>query len=66
MKKNYILFIALIILVVINLVLARTGGDSTVVKGILVIGILAIAGVFVFSNFIESREEKKAKKCEKK
>ena len=66
MKKNYILFIALIILVVLNLILSRTGGELVVVKGILIIGILAIAGIFVFSNFIENKKEKKAKKCDKK
>lgn len=64
MKKDYILFVAIMILVIVNLVLSRTGGDSTVVKAILIVGILVITGVFVISNFIESRREKKAKRAE--
>lgn len=50
--------------VIVNLVLSRTGGDSTVVKAILIVGILVITGVFVISNFIESRRENKAKRAE--
>ena len=64
MKKDYILFVAIMILVIVNLVLSRTGGDSTVVKAILIVGILVITGVFVISNFIESRRENKAKRAE--
>ena len=57
MNKNYLIFIAILVLVILNFVLAKTGGTSPLLKGIIVIGILIVTGVFVITGFKKRKKK---------